>query len=72
MAERLKEAKKQTAIAKLNDVPTSPRKMRRWSFAAAALVVFALSAGAVFWFRRPKTLEPLSFDDLFFVSEALP
>ena len=27
MAERLKEAKKQTAIAKLNDVPTSPRKM---------------------------------------------
>ena len=28
MAERLKEAKKQTAVAKLNDVPTSPRKMR--------------------------------------------
>ena len=28
MAERLKEAKKQTAIAKLNDIPTSPRKMR--------------------------------------------
>ena len=28
MAERLKETKKQTAIAKLNDVPTSPRKMR--------------------------------------------
>ena len=28
MAERLKEAKKQTAIPKLNDVPTSPRKMR--------------------------------------------
>ena len=28
MAERLKEIKKQTAIAKLNDVPTSPRKMR--------------------------------------------
>ena len=28
MAERLKENKKQTAIAKLNDVPTSPRKMR--------------------------------------------
>jgi large subunit ribosomal protein L22 len=28
MAERLKEARKQTAIAKLNDVPTSPRKMR--------------------------------------------
>ena len=28
MAERLKEAKRQTAIAKLNDVPTSPRKMR--------------------------------------------
>ena len=28
MAEKLKEAKKQTAIAKLNDVPTSPRKMR--------------------------------------------
>jgi len=28
MAERLKEAKKQTAIAKLNNVPTSPRKMR--------------------------------------------
>ena len=28
MAERLKEVKKQTAIAKLNDVPTSPRKMR--------------------------------------------
>ena len=28
MAERLKEAKKQTTIAKLNDVPTSPRKMR--------------------------------------------
>ena len=28
MAERLKEAKKATAIAKLNDVPTSPRKMR--------------------------------------------
>ena len=27
-AERLKEIKKQTAIAKLNDVPTSPRKMR--------------------------------------------
>ncbi len=28
MANKLKEAKKQTAIAKLNDVPTSPRKMR--------------------------------------------
>ena len=28
MAERLNEQKKQTAIAKLNDVPTSPRKMR--------------------------------------------
>ena len=28
MANRLKEIKKQTAIAKLNDVPTSPRKMR--------------------------------------------
>ncbi|MFA6769766.1 MAG: 50S ribosomal protein L22 [Bacteroidales bacterium] len=27
-AERLKEIKKQTAFAKLNDVPTSPRKMR--------------------------------------------
>ena len=27
-AERLKEIKKQTAIAKLKDVPTSPRKMR--------------------------------------------
>lgn len=27
-AERLKEIKKQTAVAKLNDVPTSPRKMR--------------------------------------------
>ena len=28
MAARLKETKKQTAIAKLNDVPTSPQKMR--------------------------------------------
>ena len=28
MAERLKEAKKVTAVAKLNDIPTSPRKMR--------------------------------------------
>ena len=28
MAERQKEIKRQTAIAKLNDVPTSPRKMR--------------------------------------------
>ena len=28
MAEGLKEAKKATAIARLNDVPTSPRKMR--------------------------------------------
>ena len=28
MADRLKEVKKQTAIAKLNDVPTSPQKMR--------------------------------------------
>ena len=28
MAERLKEIKQQTAVAKLNDVPTSPRKMR--------------------------------------------
>jgi len=28
MAEKLKEAKRSTAIAKLNDVPTSPRKMR--------------------------------------------
>ena len=28
MAEKYKEVKKQTAIAKLNDVPTSPRKMR--------------------------------------------
>ena len=28
MAERLKEAKKSTAVAKLNDAPTSPRKMR--------------------------------------------
>lgn len=27
-AERQKEIKKQTAVAKLNDVPTSPRKMR--------------------------------------------
>ena len=26
MAERLKEAKKSTAVAKLNDAPTSPRK----------------------------------------------
>ena len=28
MAQSLKEAKKVTAVAKLNDVPTSPRKMR--------------------------------------------
>jgi large subunit ribosomal protein L22 len=28
MAERLKEARKHVAVAKLNDVPTSPRKMR--------------------------------------------
>ena len=28
MANRLKEIKKTTAIAKMNDVPTSPRKMR--------------------------------------------
>ncbi|MDD6253371.1 MAG: 50S ribosomal protein L22 [Candidatus Cryptobacteroides sp.] len=28
MAERLKEIKRQTAIAKVNDVPSSPRKMR--------------------------------------------
>ena len=28
MAEKLKAAKQQTAIAKLNDVPTSPRNMR--------------------------------------------
>ncbi len=28
MAERLKEARKQTAVAQLNNVPTSPRKMR--------------------------------------------
>ncbi len=28
MAEKLKDAKKNTAVAKLNDVPTSPRKMR--------------------------------------------
>ncbi len=28
MAQKLKEAKKATAVAKLNDVPTSPRKMR--------------------------------------------
>ncbi|MDR1056494.1 MAG: 50S ribosomal protein L22 [Prevotellaceae bacterium] len=28
MAERLKEQKRQTAVAKLNDCPTSPRKMR--------------------------------------------
>ncbi len=28
MAERLKEIKRQTAVAKLKDVPTSPRKMR--------------------------------------------
>ncbi|MGN1226266.1 MAG: 50S ribosomal protein L22, partial [Candidatus Cryptobacteroides sp.] len=28
MAERLKEQKKATAVAKLNDAPTSPRKMR--------------------------------------------
>ena len=28
MAERYKEIKKQTAVAKLNDAPTSPRKMR--------------------------------------------
>ena len=28
MAEKLKEVKKATAVAKLNDVPTSPRKMR--------------------------------------------
>ena len=28
MAKKLKEAKKVTAVAKLNDVPTSPRKMR--------------------------------------------
>jgi large subunit ribosomal protein L22 len=28
MAEKLKEAKKVTAIAKANDIPTSPRKMR--------------------------------------------
>ena len=29
MAERLKEAKKSTAVAKLNDAPTSPRKPTR-------------------------------------------
>ena len=29
MADRLKEAKRNTAIAKLNDVPTAPREMRR-------------------------------------------
>jgi serine/threonine protein kinase len=52
--------------------PSSSRKMRRWSFAAVALVVFALSVGSVFWFIRPKTPEPLSFDDLFFVSGTLP
>ena len=51
--------------------PSSPRKSRRRLF-AAALVALALSAGAVFWFVRPTTPEPLSFDDLFFVSEALP
>ncbi len=28
MAERLKEVRKQTAVAKLNNVPSSPRKMR--------------------------------------------
>ena len=28
MAVRLKEIKQQTAIAKVNDVPSSPRKMR--------------------------------------------
>lgn len=28
MAEKFKEAKKNTAVAKLNDIPTSPRKMR--------------------------------------------
>ena len=28
MAEKFKEAKKNTAVAKLNNVPTSPRKMR--------------------------------------------
>ena len=28
MAEKFKEAKKNSAVAKLNDVPTSPRKMR--------------------------------------------
>lgn len=28
MAEKFKEAKKNTAVAKMNDVPTSPRKMR--------------------------------------------
>ena len=28
MAERLKETKRQTAVTKLNNVPTSPRKMR--------------------------------------------
>ena len=28
MAEKLKEAKKVTAIAKANNIPTSPRKMR--------------------------------------------
>ena len=28
MAERLKEIKRQTAIAKVKDVPSSPRKMR--------------------------------------------
>ena len=28
LAEKFKEAKKNTAVAKLNDVPTSPRKMR--------------------------------------------
>ena len=28
MAEKFKQAKKNTAVAKLNDVPTSPRKMR--------------------------------------------
>ena len=29
MAERLKEAKKSTAVAKLNDAPTSPRKFSK-------------------------------------------
>ena len=59
MAERLKEIKKQTAIAKLNDVPTSPRKRYSKKHASIDLEKLLRSAVANWEAKNPENTKEL-------------